>query len=285
MLIDTGNPPFKGQKVSGSIWPKLAELGFKQSDRYFATILPNRWPGHTTNLKGSRRLYTSYFRDTMLVANLGECQRHFVHPDGKPIALNGQDYMTYVVCDKQRSPNQPVRIITRADDFKYDISQMDFLPCINAKEIDYQIVSKMDAQGRTGGLRGDFYGVVGLNYKSDGQPRYFVAYAHNLFYDKCYKFYDWGRLTDEKDIERHHQWYAVDVLPGMTEESIRSVMEHPIVYYYLSLFFIDKINLGALKALPAFDLSKVWDEDEIFDDLGLTTTEKERVYARVSGSV
>jgi len=280
MLIDTGNPPFKGQKVSGSIWPELAEKGFLMSDRYFASVLPNRWAGHTTNLKGNKRLYTSYFRDTLLVANLGECQRYFKHADGKPIALNGQDYMTYVVCDKQRASNQPVRIITRADDFEYDISQMDFLPCINTIRTDYEIVSKMDAYGRTVGFRDDFYGVVGLNYKSDGRSRYFVAYAHNLFYDKCYKFFDWGELTSQQTIDRQHQWYAVDILPKMTEESIRSVMEHPIVYYYLSLFFIDKINLGALKAMPAFDLSKVWDEEEIFDVLGLSVEEKDRVLER-----
>lgn len=280
MLIDTGNPPFKGQKVTGSIWPALAEKGFCMSDRYFASILPNRWTGHTSNLKGNKRLYIEYFRNTMIVANLGECQHYFQHADGSPISLNGQDYITYVVCDKQRTSDQFVRIITRADDFMYNISQMDFLPCINTTYLDYQIVSKIDAYRRINSFM-PFYGMNGLNYKSDGKCRYFIVYAYNLFYDKCFKFFDWGNLTSS-EFNRVYQLYALNVIPGMTEESILSIMEHPIVYYYLSLFFMDKIHLGSLCALPFFDLTKIWDEEELLDEMKLNSIEKDRILDRSS---
>lgn len=267
-----GNPPFQNMKESGnksgqSLWSIFTQIAFLRSRDICALVVPSRWCGHSYNImKGQVRLYSSYIRDGIIAANIGECSKYF--HEGL-----GEEYFSYFVAQKEKS-NQLANIITLKSKFKSRINDLPFIPCRPFDSVDIRILNKIYQVGNRIG-RFDAFKIVPGKKQHFGK-RFLIGYGRYCDYERLLKIFDDGVIGGSDDALS--QYYSLDVSNSEEGKNLISIFESDVFSYYAKMFFtVDRIYVGTFKNLPALDYSKKWTNEEVYSYFNITDYERKRI--------
>jgi SAM-dependent methyltransferase len=267
-----GNPPYQSPKAGdGSLWPRFIQKGFNalKNDGYIGWVVPSRFALPGPNIREGRiNCWDSYIRPyTLLYLNLGECSRHFTN-----VGFTSDYFGAFVM--KKSKELHSAKIVTNEGTFSKTLSNMTYLP-LRGNLTTFQIFEKVQ----------NWYKVHGGYYFQRGE-RDIARKSRKVGFKKV-RFYDYEKvfITDFiGDVDWttvHKEWGWCPIPEDATEKTVNSVFYSKLFRFLAKHMKDDTFNQGFQRNLPGLDLTRVWTDADIYNEIGLELAEIELIESTI----
>ena len=259
--VVVGNPPFQGSNGGGSIlWADFANKAcmLTSNKGYVAMITPNKWCGHTENVRAEKiQLYRDRFKNKLTHINVQECSRHFDKIGAYP------DSFSYFVLSNAGSKQFTVQtlkdknVVVGAIDF-------DFLPVQDFSKTTANILKKT-----TTVKKWDFK-TTNIDKKHSNDHTLNIPTARFLHYKNRPVYLDFN--SSVKPISKTQKTATAYI--KATQQSVDSVFKSKLFEFWMYVFWNnDTLMCKFYNNLPYLDPEKVWTDGDIYKHFGLTKDE------------
>ena len=259
--IVVGNPPYQSDKRTGTqpLWPlfvhKCAQM--LTPTGHMAMITPNKWCGHTTNvIKGDVHLYSQVFKNKLVSCNIQKCSDQFPSVGGYEncfswfvIANSGSDQFTATTLNDQH--------VVKAEWF-------DRLPLRSLNEITHNILQKVKSP-----LSYEFK-QVSSGFQNQNQGAVVISQAQRIHYRKLNTY--WDKQSNINPTSK--SVVSQIVFPKSSQKKVHAVFGSELFQFIYDIFWNgDNFGTKFYNSLPYLDLNKLWSNDSIYQQFGLTSEE------------
>ena len=303
-----GNPPYQSGNASkgNKLWPKFIVKSYEltNDNGITALITPTGWASGGTNIPGGKGVIKDVFQKSQVkLINIDDITKKYFSNIGIEIG--------YFILNKTKN-TEPTKIVLVDGTTEIDFREVDFIsPRLNIFDLEitkkffdrkfgtYEIES-FDRKIKKGTI--DEFEEPTETHKFKhwilgGSSAQNTVYTYLNFENTPYLKYPkvlfnignryWQPYYDLQGINVAAQGYAIKLKGNETEETLKSVFEHPLFvyvsfWYQLQMKGFMKTNI--VKSYPALDLSKKWNKKEIYDLFNISKEEQNHIEGILSAN-